>query len=150
MSVAWVVLGVTDLYPYLSKDQQELVSDVEANAALVLDILHQVSLRVRSEIQANPANQLGSTQYSIPPELKYFTLFLAMEIMPLAIRGLQLDEDQRKVIAEAKEYLKRIAERKVAVSVPSNAGSAEVPQIGQAEVVTSSTREATRDTLAGL
>ena len=93
---------------------------VIAQADRFTRVMPDVAARIRNEVQACPRNQISETANAIPPELKTIACCLIIEAMQSAIPGLDLSEDQRNLIRDGRDYLKRIAECKAVISQPDD------------------------------
>jgi len=118
---AWIIIATTDLNDYLVGAQASairLAAVATGQTDRFLRVMPDVAARIRSEIQACPRNALSLTANSIPAELKTIACNLIIEAMQSGIPGLELTEDQRNLIRDGRDYLKRISKCEIAVTQP--------------------------------
>lgn len=150
---AWITITSSDLNDYLVGAQVNALKTA-ALASGQTDpfprVMADIVERARREIQACPTNKLSATASTIPPELKSQACYLIIEAMQARLPGLKLTEEQRTLISDAKDYLKRIAKCEIPITEPPDPLADQVQRQGDIELVTKPTRKATRDKLAGL
>lgn len=120
--MSWIIITATDLNDYLVGVQAAAIRTVAVAAGQTdrfTAVMPDVSSRIRNEILSCSRNRLDATANSIPPELKTVACLLIVEAMQSGIPGLELSEDQRTLIRDARDYLKRIARCEIAVSSPA-------------------------------
>ena len=154
MSVAWVTLVVGDLNHYMVAAQVSAVNTA-ALAAGQADrftrVMTDVVNRIRNKIETCPGNRVSATALSIPPSLRAGACLLIIQGMQTAIPSLKLTEDQKAEIDRYQKDLDLIAECKLTVEEPVDPLDPPNAQVGgNVEVASSTTRQATRTTLAGL
>lgn len=150
---AWITIAAADLNDYLVAAQFSAlksaalgVGQTDPFPRVMADIVE----RVRREIQACPTNKLSATANSIPPELKTQTCYLILEAMQARLPNLRLSDDQRTLISDAKDFLRRVAQCEIPITTPDDPLAEQVQRTGDIELVTKPTRKATRDKMAGL
>lgn len=147
---SWIEIKVEDLYDYLVSPQVDILRKrmlADDQGDPLGDIIADVTARIRAEISGNTRNILSTNQSEIPSELKSAACYLIVECAQSRIPALKLTDDQIRLVNDAREYLKRIAQGEVPVSVPDS--DVFNPQKGVA-VVAYRERVATNDTLKGL
>lgn len=156
LSVAWVVLTVADIYPYLQAKQVDLLREGELTPQQsdpFEDIMPYQAARLRTAIAANQRNKLSATANAIPPECKWVLVWLVLEQMLVRIPQLELSEDQKSLIKDAKAELDRIRDvaKAYPISVPVDPESSASQTVQPTLVCLNEiTRLATREYLAGL
>lgn len=123
--------------------------DGEAMAQTIID---NIVTRIRGRVAARPENQLGAPG-TIPDELT--TAFLALWVYDFITRlpGLKSLLDERRVEAwkNAESELRHVAEGKIKIVQPTTPADPEDQAGGSTiEVVSKTTRRATRANLSGL
>src|SRR5437762_12285350 len=111
-TVTWIVISVTDLYPFLVAPQLNALR----TAALATgqsdpftDLLPICAGRVRDYIVSNPRNELSETPNSVPPGTCVWCLcWLMIEALQVRIAALKLTEEQKKEIQNAQHELEEI------------------------------------------
>lgn len=113
-------------------------------------IAQQVANRIRSEIQQH--NTLSATPYAIPKSLMWIAVPLILESMAARLPGTEsLLSGYEKILADARDFLRRINADRIQVEAPLDPEASELFQAESAfTVVTSEPRVATRELLAGL
>lgn len=153
MSVAWKVLAVADLKPFLVSEQVEALNSSSLGTGQnprFDDAMPHVAARVRNKIASCSRNQLSATANSVPPEMVMHTALLIIEALQPGL-GITLTEDQKAQIETAKEDLNRVAECKDVVSEPSDPLTPGPAQTGgYVKVVSAATRGATHEKMAGI
>lgn len=150
--MSWIVIIAEDLNDYLVADQVEAIRTAalgDGQTDRFAAVMPAVASRIRAEIQAGD-QEVSATANSIPDSLKMTACLLIIEAIQGGIPGLSLTEDQRTMIRDAREYLKRIASGEIKVEMPGDAAPNNTQSAGGAQVVSSTTRRMTRDTLGGL
>ncbi len=154
MSVAWVTIAVGDLDHYLVSPQTQALRTAalaEGQADPFTEIMPRVVARIRAQIEACSSNRVSATALTVPPSLKDYACFLILEEMSLRIPQLEFTAQQEKMCDVAREYLKKIAMCDAAVETPPDPlEPPDVQSVSAVEVVTSSTRVATRTLMNGL
>jgi len=120
--MSWIVITAADLNDYLVGAQAAAVRTAAVAAGQAdrfTKVMPDVAARIRNEIESCSRNRLESTSNSIPPELKTIACHLILEAMQAGIPGLALTEDQRTLIRDGRDYLKRISKCEIAVTAPS-------------------------------
>jgi hypothetical protein len=161
-TVAWVVITVSDLYPYLVAAQAAALRTAALSFSDPVqgdpftDIMPKIAAVVRTAIASNPKNRLSATANSVPPECVSLLVWLVLEQMGTRISlGIPLNEDQKKCISDSKETLEKIRRWKDRewwlISEPNDPEDAPSQSVGpRATVVHSETRLFTRETLQAL
>jgi len=154
MAVTWITIAVADLNNYLVGAQVTAVNTA-ALASGQTDRFTEVKLsvisRIRNKIETCLSNHLSATALTIPPSLKQCACLLIIQGLQSSIPSLKLSEDQKKLIETFESDLTAIAACKLTIEEPTD--PLEPPNAqrgGPIEVVKSTTRKATRDTLSGL
>lgn len=149
---AWAVISVDDLNDYLVGDQVAALRTA-ARAKGQTDPFPRVmadrALYVRNRICRRI--RLSLTPLAIPPELKTQTCLLVIEAMQGRIPMLDLTEDQRQRLRDAKRDLDLAAKDDFPISMPDDPMDPDLQREdgGAVQVVSSNPRQATRGTLAG-
>ena len=153
MTATWIVITATDLEDYVVAAQLAALR----NAALgdsqedpFVLVMPPVAARVRAEIQGCPRNKVSSVANSVPPALKGETCYLILERLQTRIPSLRLTDDQKELIKDARDYLKRISLCQVPIEQPDDIQETNVQKSGGVELASSTTRQATRTKLDGL
>jgi hypothetical protein len=149
---AWITLSAASLADYLVAEQLDALRTEalgSGQADPFLSVSADVIRLVRSYIASNPENLVDSTDLTIPPELKLPVCYLIIAPM-LGRLGLALTEDQRKQVDLAQSTLIALREKKLLVTKPDNAVAPAVQHGGGIELASSTRRQATRASLAGL
>jgi phage gp36-like protein len=120
----WITIQTSDLYDYLCAPQLNVLrnfgqSDDQTNP--INEIIDDITARIRAEISGNKRNLLSADKTKIPQDLKSFACYLILESAQTRIPSLKLSVDQVRLASDAKEYLKRIAQGEVPVSIPDEA-----------------------------
>lgn len=113
---SWIEIKVKDLYDYLVSPQVDILRKrmlADGQDDPLIDIITDITARIRAEISGNVRNVLSSNKSEIPPDLKSIACYLIMECAQSRIPALKLTDDPR-------EYLKRIAQGEVQVSSPDS------------------------------
>ncbi len=150
---SWIKITVEDLYDYLVSTQVDILRKrilASGQDDPLSDIICDITSRIRAEISGNTRNILSADKTEIPPDLKSAACYLILECAQSRIPALKLTDDQIRLTNDAREYLKRIAQGEVPVSIPDYAeyGNGFNPNKG-VSVITYRTRTATGDTLRG-
>jgi len=154
MATAWVTISADDLNHYLVAAQTlalrtAALSDGQADP--FTEVMPRVVARVRSMIQACESNRVSATPLTVPPSLKDYVCFLILEEMALRIPQLQFTPEQAKMADTARDYLKMIAKCDARIEQPPDPlDPQDVEYNSSIQVVRSSERRATRDTLSGI
>ena len=158
-TVQWIVITVSDLYPFLVAPQLNALRTVAlatGQSDPFDDLLPIQAGRVRDYIVSNPRNQLSATANSVPPGTCQWCLcWLMIEALQVRIPSLKLTEDQKKEIQNAKTELEKIrwaaSSSQFLIPQPTDPVGDPPQAFGPAAfVVSSSERLATRETLNGL
>lgn len=147
---SWIELQVEDLYDYLVSSQvdilrKRMLADVQDDP--LIDIIADITARVRAEISGNTRNILSTNKSAIPAELKSAACYLVVECAQSRIPAFKLTDDQIRLVNDAREYLKRIAQGEVPVSLPDSENFN--PKKG-VTVISHRERQATNNSLRGL
>ncbi|MDR2735758.1 MAG: hypothetical protein LBB20_02895 [Puniceicoccales bacterium] len=145
----WIKIIPEDLYDYLVAQQVDALRKqalAKHQIDPIMEIIKDVSSRIRSEIKSNRQNVLSATAGAIPLELKSAACSLILEIAQTRIPGLKLSEDQIRLADQARESLRRVAKGEVAISVPDEAKDYQPVGV---EVVTHRENTVTGETLGG-
>jgi len=154
MSVAWVTIALTDLNSYLVGAQVTAVNTA-ALAGGQVDRFTEARLsvvsRIRNKIESCTTNRVSATALTVPPSLKMCACLLIIQALQTSIPSLKLTDDQVRLIETFEKDLLDIASCDLKVEQPTDPLDPPNAQAGaNVEVVSSTTRRATRDTLAGL
>lgn len=120
---SWIEIKVKDLYDYLVSPQVDILRKrmlADGQDDPLIDIITDITARIRAEISGNVRNVLSSNKSEIPPDLKSIACYLIMECAQSRIPALKLTDDQVRLVNDAREYLKRIAQGEVQVSSPDS------------------------------
>jgi hypothetical protein len=119
----WITIKIEDLYAYLIAAQV----DVLRKCALaknqndpVVEIIQDISLKVRAQIVSCKKNTLSQQPYAVPPELKSETCILILEVAQTRIPGLKLTVDQIRLADQARLQLQKVASGEIIISVPTD------------------------------
>lgn len=149
---AWVVIGIADLNDYLVGDQVAALRTAarakgqsDPFPRVMADRANYVRNRIARRIK------LSRTPLAVPPELKTQACLLIIEAMQGRIPMLELSEDQRQRMRDAKRDLDLAAKDDLPISMPDDPIDIELQRDGGAavKIIRSNPRHATRDTLAG-
>lgn len=150
---AWITITAEDLNDYQVGAQVEALrtAALADNQADPFDnIAADVITRMRAEIQGHPSNRVSATAGTIPPDLKWVGCWLILEAMQTRLPGLELTEEQKRMIDDAHDYLKRVAKGEVPIETPNDPIAATVQTSSGIYVANSSTKAAGRNNLSGL
>ncbi len=154
MATVWVTIAVTDLDHYLVAAQVAALKTAamaSGQSAVFSEVMPRVVARIRSQIQACPSYRVSATASSVPPSLKDYACFLILEEMSLRLPSLRFTEQQAKMADTARSYMRDVAKCDARIEEPTDPlEPPDVQSSSAVEVVSSSTRVATRDTLSGL
>ncbi|MDR2778736.1 MAG: hypothetical protein LBB16_00395 [Puniceicoccales bacterium] len=121
----WITIQTSDLYDYLCSTQLNVLQTLEtaSNGPTnpINEIIDDITARIRAEISGNRNNLLSADRTKIPQDLKSFACYLILESAQTRLPGLKLTADQIRLATDAKDYLKRIAQGEIPVSVPDDA-----------------------------
>ena len=154
MAVAWVTIVVGDLNHYLVGAQVSAVNtaalasgQTDRFARVMTDVVN----RIRNKIETCVANRISATALTVPPSLRAGACLLIMEAMQASIPSLKLTEDQVRQIERYQKDLDLITKCELTVEEPTDPlEPANAQRGGAVELVSSTTRNATREKLAGL
>lgn len=119
----WIKLQPEDLNDYLVAAQINVLRTkalASGQGDPMLDIIEDVSTRIRAEIRGNPANRVSNTVFAIPPELIGVAAALIIESAQGRIPGLKSNADQIRAANNARDYLRRLAKGDVPISTPDD------------------------------
>jgi hypothetical protein len=119
----WITLQTSDLYDYLGVTQLNALKNLELageHTKPIDEIVDDVTSRIRAEISGNKNNLLSADRTKIPQELKCFACYLVLECAQTRLPALKLTADQIRLASDAKEYLKRIAQGEIPISMPED------------------------------
>jgi hypothetical protein len=120
----WINIQISDLYDYLGATQLNALKTKElatGQSNPIGEIIDDITARIRAEISGNKNNLLSADKSNIPQDLKSSACYLILESAQTRLPCLKLTADQIRLANDAKEYLKRIAQGEVPVSVPDDA-----------------------------
>lgn len=120
----WITIQTSDLYDYLCSTQLNALKTLEMaddQTNPIDEIIGDITARIRAEISGNRHNLLSADRTKIPHDLKSFACYLILESAQTRLPGLKLTADQIRLATDAKDYLRRIAQGEVPVSVPDDA-----------------------------
>jgi len=119
---AWIVLTTADLSDY----QVAALVDAARSAALgsgqtdpFLRVMPDVATRIRAEVRGCASNRVSLTENAIPADLKSVGIYLVLEAM-LARLSLQMSDELRTLVKDAKDYLKRVSRCEVPIDQPDD------------------------------
>lgn len=149
----WITLQISDLNDYLAANQVQALQTI----ALANDqdnplneIIDDITARIRAEISGNHNNILSMNKTEIPHDLKSCACYLVLEAAQTRLTGLQLSNDQIRMANESREYLKRIAQGEIPISLPDGAlSSSEFSKYSGCEVIHHRAPSATSHSLRG-
>jgi hypothetical protein len=151
-SVAWVIPSVDDLKDVLADRAVEAFRTKalgETQTDPFTRVMQTVTNRIRSEIERRQT--LSETEYSVPPSLLRLACLMIVKAMEGRLPGVNLTPQHDEERRDGVRYLERINRGDVQVETPTDPRSVPLIQMASnAEIVTSSTRVATRDLLNGL
>jgi len=119
----WIKLQPDDLNDYLVAAQINVLRTkalASGQGDPLLDIIEDVSTRIRAEIRGNPVNRVSNTVFAIPPELIGVAAALIIESAQGRIPGLKSTADQIRAANNARDYLRRMSRGEVPVSTPDD------------------------------
>jgi hypothetical protein len=151
---AWLSISAADIEDHLAAPQLAALREAalgdsqtdpfDAVAAAVCD-------RIRAEIQGCKTNLLSATPHTVPPELRHAACLLILEALHSRLPGLELTDDQRTLITDARDLLKRVARCEIPISTPADPLDPHLIQpAATAPSVTPKTRHFTTATQDGL
>ena len=148
---AWIVITAAHLNDYAVA---ALVSALRT-AALAkgqvdpfTTVMHDRANYVRDRISNR--TQISATPYAVPPELKTQTCWLIIEALQGRLPGINLTDIQKDMVKDAKSDLDRAGTDRLRISMPDDPITPAVQSGGATQVVSSSTRKATRESMNGL
>jgi len=149
---AWINISANDLRDYLLAEQVDALRSDERGAGQAdpfINVSADIIRKVRSYIASNPENLVDSAELTIPPELKTDVCYLILA--PLLGRlQIALSTDQGRMLDLAQTTLVALREKKLVVTRPDNAVAPAVQGGSAVELASSTRRQATRESLAGL
>lgn len=151
----WITVNTSDLYDYLIATQVDILrrqSLASGQNDPLIDIITDITARIRAEISGNKKNVLSSDRTKIPQDLKSYACYLILEAAQTRIPGLKLTADQIRLAQSARDYLRRIAMGEVPIAFPDDVAVVnEYMQVGQGniDVVSNRIRIATDRSLMG-
>jgi len=151
-TASWITLAVEDVEDYLLAPQLNALRSAalgSAQADPLPQIIRDVCLRVRAEVQGCARNQVSPVEYSIPPSLKQQALAIIIARAQTRLTVLRLTEDQVRDYQSAERYLERVASCAVPVEQPEDVVS-EVQSGGGAELASGIDHIQTIESLQGL
>lgn len=153
MATNWISIASADVNDYLNGPQISALRSVAlagGQADPFTNIMGAVIDRIRNKLK--PRFQVSATAQTVPPELKQIACLLIIEQMSARLPQLKLTDDQKTLIKDAKDELKLIDQNEgsVTITAPSDAAAQDYQESTKVQVVTQTTRVATRDTLKGL
>lgn len=153
MPVAWIVPTVTDLEHYLVAAMVDALRTAalgETQTDPFGEVMPSVTARIRNEIMSCPRNKVSATANSIPPSLKTIACLLIIEALQTRLQGIVLTDEQRRLIDDGRDYLKRIAKCDVVVEDPTDPQTPAVVQRAGGIQYSASARVCSRARLEGL
>lgn len=150
-AMTWVTIAETDLDAHLAAIQVDAIKNYLRTTQTdpFTDAMTAVVSRIRNNIAAK-GKVLSGTALSVPPEAKDYACWLIIESLQVRISGLKIEEDQKNMIREAKEYIKLLGQGDHAVSSPDDPIAPTVTIGLGATVVTSTPKNFTREKMDGL
>jgi hypothetical protein len=82
-------------------------------------VMPDIVARIRAEVRGCASNTVSANANTIPPDLKSHAIYLIIEAMQSRLPGLFLSADMKRLIADAKDYLKRVSKCEVPIGAPS-------------------------------
>lgn len=82
-------------------------------------VMPDIVARIRAEVRGCASNKVSNDPLTIPPDLKAHAIYLIIEAMQSRLPGLFLSKDMKTLIADAKDYLKRVSKCEVPIGAPS-------------------------------
>jgi len=153
-TATWIVITVDDLDDYLVAAQMTAVRTAalkEGQDDPFGAVMPAVVARVRAEIQGNPTNRVSETANSVPPSLKAQTCWLVLAAMQPRIPALRLSDDQKDLVADARNYLKRVGKPNgLPIEQPDDVQENNMQKAGGVDLASSETRNFTRTKMNGL
>ncbi len=151
---AWITLLPVDLNDYLAAAQVDAIRTKAlaiGQSDPLVEIITDVTRRIRTEIRGCPSNRVSATDEAVPPELKSTAIALIVEAAQTRLPGLKLSEGQKRAADHGRSYLLRIARCEVPVSAPDNPQEPPTEQRGgRIEVVASRSNPLSGKSLGGL
>lgn len=153
MATAWIVLTEGDLDNYLVAAQAAAVKTAALGAGQTNtfdSVMPDVAKFIRYKISSCATASLSGTANSIPPELKWVGVMLLLEAVQGRIPSLKLSDDQKTRLGRAYSALDRVANCDDEVSTPEDPIVPDVQRASAVEVVRSTRRTRTVDSMRGL
>ena len=120
----WTTIQIEDLYDYLCAAQLSALQNIQLSEWQINpihEIIDDVTARIRAEISGNKLNLLSADKTKIPQDLKSCACYIILESAQTRLPSLKLTADQIRLASDAKDYLKRIAQGEIPVSIPDDA-----------------------------
>ncbi|MDR0418072.1 MAG: hypothetical protein LBH08_01375 [Puniceicoccales bacterium] len=117
----WITIKVDDLYTYLVATQVDILRKcalAKNQGDPVVEVIRDISLKIRAQIANNRKNALSQQPYTIPPELKSEACILILEVAQTRIPGLKLTTDQIRLADQARLQLQKVVSGEIVVSMP--------------------------------
>jgi hypothetical protein len=117
----WITIKVDDLYAYLVAAQVDILRKcalAKNQGDPVVEVIRDISLKIRAQIANNRKNALSQQPYAIPPELKSEACILILEVAQTRIPGLKLTVDQIRLADQARLQLQKVVSGEIVVSMP--------------------------------
>lgn len=149
----WLLLTPADLNDYLVAPQVAALRAAalgDGQTDPFLRVMPDVAHRIRAEIQGCPRNRVSALPNSIPPDLKAIACLLILEALQARIPGLCLTSEQKILIADGRDYLKRISQGRVPIEAPEDPETSTVQASGGLERAACSCPRTGRANLSGL
>ena len=121
----WITITADDLNDY----QVGKIINAARTKALAagqsdpfLKVMPDVVSNIRAKMRANPANRVSLTPNSVPPDLRSQTILLIIEKMQSRLPGIDLTDDFKTQIKDAKSDIEEIARKNNPrpIAVPDN------------------------------
>jgi len=137
-TATWITISVDDLDDCVVAAQMTAIR----NAALgdsqddpFAAVMPAIIARVRAEIQGNPINRVGAVANTVPPSLKNQTCWLIVAALQPRIPSLRLTDDQKDLIKDARDYLKRVGKPNgIPIEQPDDVAANDMQKSGTSEM----------------
>ncbi|MDR1591066.1 MAG: hypothetical protein LBR92_03680 [Puniceicoccales bacterium] len=119
----WIEIKVEDLYAYLVAAQVDILRKCtlgKNQSDPVVEVIRDISLKIRAQIASNKKNAISQQPYAIPPELKSEACLLILEVAQTRIPGLKLTADQIRLADQARLQLQKVVNGEIIISIPED------------------------------
>ena len=150
---AWIVITAEDLANYsvgekITALRQEALDQNQGDPFTA--VMPEVAAEARGYLSRGGQNQLSETANSVPPEAKRSFVWLVIQAMQTRLPGLSFSDEEKAAIEDAHRWFERVADGKIAISVPEDPVTPQVQAGGAIAVVSAPTRVFTSTALNGI